>query len=95
MARNGTEQCPSCRTRITFEDNEMVDAMPPDDHEPCDGCLRLLPILEESARKKALLPPPPEPGQELTPAAIFARLQQGRTRPPEHDWAKDAAGDRD
>lgn len=91
--RNGPQQCPSCGTVITYEDGEMVDARTPEDRDPCRGCLRLLPILETSARRKAALPPAPEPEVPLTPSAILERIRPKRKEP--RDWALAAAGDRE
>lgn len=70
----------------------MVDSMPVD--EPCLGCLRLLPILEESARKKAALPPAREPAVPLTPTAILDRIRPKKREEP-RDWALAAAGERE
>lgn len=88
--RQGPQRCQTCGTRITYEAGEMVDCMPAD--EPCLGCLRLLPILEESARLRAALPPEPARQQPLTPSAIFERIRPKREEPP-RDWAMAAAGD--
>lgn len=87
--RTGQQRCYTCGTRITYEVGEMVDSMPAD--EPCLGCLRLLPILEESARKRSAMPPEPAPETAMTPSAIYERIRPKRQAP--RDWAMAAAGD--
>lgn len=92
--RNGSKQCPFCGSRFTFEDFELVDSMPAE--QPCDGCVRLYAILEQSAKLKAVMPPEAETAAaaDLSPAAILGRLLAGRRRAeePEHDGRMAAAG---
>jgi hypothetical protein len=94
--RDGSKTCVYCGSRFTFEDYELVDGVPAD--EPCEGCVRLYAILEQSARRKAEMKSAPAlEVMDLSPAAILARLLENRRRaePEPFDARRAAAGDLD
>lgn len=91
--KSGSKQCPSCGSRFTFEDYELVDSMPAD--APCLGCERLYAILAESSRLRGAPMPAPEV-MDLSPAGNLGRLLAFRRREPEpFDAKKAAAGERE
>lgn len=90
--KNGSKICPSCRSKMTFEEFEMVECI--ESQSPCDGCIQLWAILAASARDKAAKRQPEQPEvMDLSPAAIERRLRAGRPEKTTRDWALAAAGD--
>lgn len=83
--------CYQCGSRFaTDADGELVEYALTTGR--CQGCLRLLAILEGSAAVRGPVPPP-DPAPPLTRTDILARLLSGPATAA--DWRKAAAGDRE